>query len=111
MPNMLYQNSTIPDSGPILVTVEYDVEPQQEEDFLQAMHRYERIRRRDGAYQRGIFRDLQSPTRYLEAFLVDSWAEHLRQHERPPLADRDVTAGVQALVRGTPTALHLAYSA
>jgi MFS family permease len=111
MPNMLDQNSTIPDSGPILVTVEYDVEPQREEEFLQAMHRYERIRRRDGAYQWGIFRDLESPTRYLEAFLVDSWAEHLRQHERLTRADRDVTERVQNLVRGTPTVRHLAYSA
>jgi hypothetical protein len=75
------------------------------------MHRFERIRRRDGAYQWGIFRDLESPTRYLEAFLVDSWAEHLRQHERLTRADRDVTERVQSLVRGTPTVRHLAYSA
>jgi len=111
MPNMPDQNSTVPNSGPILVTVEYDVEPQREEEFLQAMHGYERIRRRDGAYQWGIFRDLESPTRYLEAFLVDSWAEHLRQHERLTRADRDVTERVQSLVRGTPTVRHLAYSA
>lgn len=108
---MLDQNSTIADSGPILVTVEYDVEPQREEAFLQAMHGYERIRRRDGAYQWGIFRDLESPTRYLETFLVDSWAEHLRQHERSTHADRDVTERVRSLVRGTPTVRHLAYPA
>jgi MFS family permease len=110
-PNLLDQNSTIADSGPILVTVEYDVEPQREEAFLQAMHRYERIRRRDGAYQWGIFRDLASPTRYLETFLVDSWAEHLRQHERLTHADREVTERVQSLVRGTPAVRHLVYPA
>jgi MFS family permease len=110
-PNMLDQNSAIADSGPILVTVEYDVEPQREEDFLRAMHGYERIRRRDGAYQWGIFRDVESPSRFLEEFLVDSWAEHLRQHERLTRADSEVTERVQSLIRGTPTVRHLAYPA
>jgi MFS family permease len=108
-PNILDQNSTFAASGPILVTVEYDVEPQREAEFLQAMHRYERIRRRDGAYQWGIFRDLESPSHYVEEFLVDSWAEHLRQHERLTRADSEVTDRVQSLVRGTPKVRHLAY--
>ena len=108
-PNLLDQASTIAGAGPILVTVEYDVDPEREEEFLQAMHKYERIRRRDGAFQWGIFRDLESPTRYMETFLVDSWAEHLRQHERLTRADREVTDRLQSLVRGTPTVRHLAY--
>jgi hypothetical protein len=107
-PNMLDQNSTTADFGPILVTVEYDVEPEREAEFLQAMRGYERIRRRDGAFRWGIFRDLENPMRYLETFLVDSWAEHLRQHERLTRADRGVTERVQSLVRGTPTVRHLA---
>jgi len=110
-PNLLDQNSTTADSGPILVTVEYDVEPEREAEFLQAMRGYERIRRRDGAFRWGIFRDLENPMRYLETFLVDSWAEHLRQHERLTRADREVTERVQSLVRGTPTVRHLAYPA
>ena len=108
-PNLLDQNSTIVNSGPILVTVEYDVQPHREAEFLRAMQGYERIRRRDGAYQWGIFRDVESPNRYLEEFLVDSWAEHLRQHERLTRADSAVTDRVQSLIRGTPTVRHLAY--
>ena len=108
-PNLLDQNSTIANSGPILVTVEYDVQPHREAEFLRAMQGYERIRRRDGAYQWGIFRDVESPNRYLEEFLVDSWAEHLRQHERLTRADSAVTDRVQSLIRGTPTVRHLAY--
>ncbi len=109
VPAMLNQDASAADSGPILVTVEYNVEPEQEAAFLQALHKYERIRRRDGAYQWGIFRDIESPTRYLETFLVDSWAEHLRQHERSTSADREVAEWVQRLVRGTPMVRHLAY--
>jgi MFS family permease len=108
-PDLPNQNSTIANSGPILVTVEYDVEPQREAEFVRAMQGYERIRRRDGAYQWGIFRDIESPNRYLEEFLVDSWAEHLRQHERLTRADSAVTDRVQRLIRGTPTVRHLAY--
>jgi hypothetical protein len=36
----------------------------------------------------GIFRDLAQPDRYVETYIVDSWAEHLRQHERSVAADR-----------------------
>jgi MFS family permease len=110
-PNLLDQNSSIADSGPILVTVEYDVQPQREAEFLRAMRGYERIRRRDGAYQWGIFRDIENPNRYLEEFLVDSWAEHLRQHERLTRADSAVTERVQSLICGNPTVRHLAYPA
>jgi hypothetical protein len=78
--------------------------------FIKAINRYGRIRRRDGAYRWGIFRDLEKPDRYLEIFLVDSWGEHLRQHERLTRADRVVTERVQSFARGEPVARHLAYA-
>jgi hypothetical protein len=95
------------DSGPALVTVEYDVEPEQQAQFLQAIHKYERIRRRDGAYRWGIFQDLENPNRFVETFLVDSWAEHMRQHERLTRADRETEERVSSLIRGNPTVRHL----
>jgi hypothetical protein len=79
--------------------------------FINAINRYGRIRRRDGAYQWGIFRDLENPDRYLETFLVDSWAEHLRQHERSTRADRLVTEQVEKHTRGEPIVRHLVYAA
>lgn len=107
LPVMSNEDPAITDSGPALVTVEYDVEPEHQARFLQAIHKYERIRRRDGAYQWGIFRDLESPNRYVETFLVDSWAEHMRQHERSTHADREVEERVLSLARGTPKVHHL----
>jgi hypothetical protein len=79
--------------------------------FINVINRYGRIRRRDGAYQWGIFRDLENPDRYLETFLVDSWAEHLRQHERSTRADRLVTEQVEKHTRGEPIVRHLVYAA
>jgi len=74
--------------GPVLVAVEYAVIPEREAEFVEAIHQYARIRRRDGAYRWGIYRDTEVANRYLEIFLVNSWAEHLRQHERQTQADR-----------------------
>jgi MFS family permease len=95
------------DIGPVLVTVEYDVAPERASDFIKAMHRYGRIRRRDGAYEWGIFRDSEKENCYLETFLVHSWAEHLRQHARSIQSDRPLEERVQSCTRGDPKVRHL----
>jgi len=109
LPTVLSVNTAAADSGPVLVTVEYDVQPDKKQGFLDAIGKYERIRRRDGAYRWGIFQDLANPDRYIETFLVVSWAEHLRQHERLTLADRKIEERVHACVRGDPKVRHLMY--
>jgi len=94
------------DQGPVLVTVEYQVAPANVEEFLRTMPSYGRIRKRDGAFQWSVFRDVEQPDRYIEAFLVHSWAEHLRQHERLTLADRDLEQRIATLTLGEPTIRH-----
>jgi MFS family permease len=79
-----------PDEGPVLVTIEYKIDPDRAQEFLEAIHKYQRIRRRDGATRWGVYYDSESPGIYVETFLVDSWAEHQRQHDRFTLADRAV---------------------
>lgn len=106
-PAILIPGSADTDSGPVLVTVEYDVAPEEEHEFLKAIHKYERIRRRDGAYEWGVFRDTENPTRYLETFLVSSWGEHLRQHERTTRSDHEAEQRVLSVIRGTPVVRHL----
>jgi len=93
--------------GPVLVTVEYDVAPENTKEFVKALRRYGRIRRRDGAMRWGMFRDLEKPDQYLETFIVVSWAEHLRQHDRFTRADRELEEHLYRLVRGSPTVRHL----
>jgi MFS family permease len=87
-PNIIVEPD--PEHGPVLVTVEYLIEPSRGADFARIMRDVERIRRRDGAIQWGLFEDAGSPGRYLESFLVESWGEHLRQHARVTVADRAV---------------------
>jgi hypothetical protein len=59
-----------------------------------------RIRRRDGAIRWGIFEDAAVPGRFIESFLVENWAEYLRQHERMTLADREIEMEIQRFHRG-----------
>jgi MFS family permease len=96
--------------GPVLVTIEYVVPQQQEAGFLEAIHKYGRMRRRDGAYRWGIFRDTAVADHYLEIFLVKSWAEHLRQHERQTQADRQLEERLNSYAATEPKVRHLIYS-
>jgi MFS family permease len=76
------------DRGPVLVTVEYRIRPQDRQAFLQVLKELGLERRRDGAYRWGVFEDAADEGRLVENFLVASWMEHLRQHERVTNADR-----------------------
>ncbi len=96
--------------GPVLVTVEYIVSREREAEFLKAIHQYGRLRRRDGAYQWGVFHDTKAENRFLEIFLVNSWAEHLRQHERGTQADRELERRLRSYVASDPAVRHLIYA-
>ena len=88
--------------GPVVVRVEYSVNPQQSADFRKALAELRAIRRRDGAIRWGLFRDVADPSRFVEQFTVESWAAHLRQHQRMTVADRRVEDRVRAYHRGAP---------
>src|SRR5580700_8873525 len=90
----------LPEHGPVLVTVEYFIDPTRGHDFALIMQGLRRIRRRDGAIRWSLFEDAGAPGRYLETFVVESWAEHLRQHSRATLADREVQAQAWAFHLG-----------
>jgi MFS family permease len=94
------------DAGPVLVSIEYRIDPKDREAFLAALTRYARTRRRDGAYSWGVFRDTAHAGRFVENFLVDSWLEHLRQHERVTRADRALEDHVLAFAREAPRVTH-----
>jgi MFS family permease len=80
------------DRGPVLIQIEYRVTQEDRPQFLQVLARLSGERRRDGAYEWGIAEDSADPNVMLEWFLVESWAEHLRQHRRVSKADADLQA-------------------
>jgi MFS family permease len=96
------------DHGPVLVTVEYSIDPATAREFARTMQFMRRLRRRDGAIRWGLFEDAATPGRYIETFVVQSWAEHLRQHERVTVSDREIEAQAFAFHQGAspPTVTH-----
>lgn len=88
------------DDGPVLVTVEYQIDPERAHEFLSAVRSLESIRRRDGAIRWEIYRDLEQPGRWVEQFVVESWAEHLRQHNRMTRRDAEKQMHVRHFHRG-----------
>jgi MFS family permease len=97
-----------PDRGPVLVTIEYRIDPNQREAFLNALASASSGRRRDGAYNCGIFEDPNEDGRFVETFMTDSWLEHLWQHRRVTKADEEVLYSVRRFQIGDgPKATHL----
>lgn len=96
------------DRGPVLVLIEYTVEKVDRPAFLEALQRLSSERRRDGAYGWGVTEDAADPGKLVEWFMVESWAEHLRQHRRVSKADADIQEEVRRFHNGPegPTVRH-----
>jgi MFS family permease len=96
-----------PDRGPVLVTVEYHIEPKNRDQFLKALRRYSRERRRDGAYDWGLYENPAAAGHFIETFLSDSWLDHLRQHQRVTKSDQALEqAVIRFQIEGKPEATH-----
>src|SRR3989454_8130315 len=98
-----------PDKGPVRVEVEYRVDPLQAHAFVEAIHDLEPIRRRDGAVMWAVYQDPGQNGRYVESFIVESWLEHLRQHERATVGDRTVQERIRRfhIAGALPSVTHL----
>ena len=103
-PAPVLAESPEPDSGPVMVTIEYRVQPDKRAEFVAAMQSVREMRRRNGAYFWELFHDSADPSRFNECFMDESWVEHLRQHERVSVADREIQQRAKAfMVEGTAT--------
>ena len=87
--------------GPVLVSHEYIIDPQNAKAFLQAVHELRRVRRRAGAMSWAVYEDIERPGLFIETFLMGSWIEHLRQQERHTMNDLLLQSRVLAFHQGT----------
>ena len=71
-----------PGQGPVLVSVEYRIDPLRADEFLALMGESRRMRLRNGAISWSIFRDVADAGLYVEQFMDESWLAHLRHRER-----------------------------
>jgi quinol monooxygenase YgiN len=76
-----------PDDGPVMVTVEYQIDPARAEDFARVMQVTRQARLRQGVLSWALLRDTSVPGRYIEYFVDENWVEHQRRLERFTAAD------------------------
>jgi hypothetical protein len=87
-----------PEAGPVAVEIGYRIRADQTEPFLEALGQLRKPRRRDGATFWRVYRDLGDPSRYVERFIVTSWADYLHQRARATLADQELESQVRSFL-------------
>lgn len=100
--------STPTTGGPVLVSVEYRSLPGREQDVVNALYAGRYARRRTGAIHWRVWRDAADPGHVLEQFVVGSWEEHLRQHERVSRHDEERLEEIKTMTdpNNPPTVTH-----
>ena len=97
--------------GPVMVTVEYQIDMAHADGFRRVMARTRRARLRQGALSWGLFRDVSMPGRYVEYFVDENWVEHQRRLERFSVFDADLRTRRLAFHLGTKPPLTRRYVA
>ena len=95
LPDLAIAIEPLPDDGPVLIQMQYQIDPGNREAFLRAIHSAERTRRRNGASDWRVFRDLGEDGCFVERFIITSWAEYVRLLTRMTMADRQVRERVE----------------
>ncbi len=99
LPDLAIAVPPLPDDGPVLIQIEYQIAEEQREDFLRAIHAVEATRRRNGASSWRVFRDVAEDGRFVERYVIASWAEYVRLRTRMTMADRKLQDRVAQLQR------------
>ena len=96
-------NEPAPEAGPVAVEIAYRIDVASNAEFLEAISQMRAPRRRDGATFWRAYSDLADPSRFVERFIVASWAGYLHQRARSTLADQELEAQVRAFqLEGVP---------
>jgi MFS family permease len=89
-----------PEDGPVRISIDYNIPPENYAAFTHAVHKLEGVRLRDGAIRWGIYRDAANPQHMNETFVMESWLDYLRSRERMTAADQAIRAHVTELHQG-----------
>lgn len=81
-----------PEDGPVMVLVEYLINPAREIEFLEVMRATRRSRLGQGVLSWGLFQDTSQLGRFVEYFVDESWRVHQRWLERFTVSDEELRA-------------------
>ena len=88
-------------TGPVVITVEYLIDESDVDEFLGAMNERRRMRRRDGARNWRLLRDLSDPRLWIERYETPTWLDYIRLNNRATQDDAAVPTRLRELHRGT----------
>ena len=83
-----------------MITVEYIIDEDDIEEFLGRMDERRRTRRRDGARNWRLLRDLADPRLWIERYETPTWLDYIRLNNRPTQDDASIPERLRALHRG-----------
>ncbi len=83
-----------PRSGPIAIEISYGVDPANARAFYTAMQEVRLIRKRNGAYDWSVARDVAAPEVWLERYHYPTWADYLRQRDRRTASEEAFERGI-----------------
>lgn len=98
-PELAIAAEPLPDDGPVLIQLEYRIDPDHHDAFLEAVQKVGPTRRRNGATSWRVFRDLGEEGRFVERYVIASWAEYVRLRSRMTMADSRLQQRVAELQR------------
>jgi MFS family permease len=99
LPELAIASEPSPDDGPVLIQLEYRIDPANRDAFLKAIQKVGPTRRRNGATSWRVFRDLGEEGRFVERYVIASWAEYVRLRARMTMADSQLQQRAAALQR------------
>ncbi len=88
-----------PHQGPVMIAIRYEPESAHIAEFLREIQLLGKARQRDGATFWEIFEDATNPGSFMETYVINSWLDHLRQHERISKQDAQIQQRIKALLR------------
>lgn len=74
-------------SGPIVIAIEYQVDPDAARSFYDAMLQLQRVRLRNGSFNWSLSRDIADPAVWTERYQFPTWGDYLRTRDRYTQAD------------------------
>lgn len=89
-----------PRTGPVVITIEYRIREVDLEEFLATMVERRRIRRRDGARNWRLLRDLADPLVWVERYETPTWLDYVRHNTRFTHQDAVIHEKLRALHQG-----------
>ncbi len=96
-PMTIPEDTVEADKGPVMVTIQYQIDEDSIDSFITLMNQMKVIRKRNGAYFWQLFHDANDHRLFTEMYMSESWLEVLRQRQRTTTPELSVRDQIRAL--------------